>query len=129
MTKAPTILAVTDDDRPQLSARKKNDARAALVRIGWIGTTIAVSVDVFAASLAVAIGLWWSSTSQQLPSSWWLVALFVPLVVGVLSWVSKSAVPDDVGVYLNHMLTSALALTAGSPDSVVLPLLSSDADV
>ena len=85
MTKAPTILAVTDDDRPQLSARKKNDARAALVRIGWIGTTIAVSVDVFAASLAVAIGLWWSSTSQQLPSSWWLVALFVPLVVALFA--------------------------------------------
>ena len=83
MTKSPTILVAPDEysDRQNLSARKKNNARAGLVRIGWIGTVVAVSIDILSASVAVAIGLWWSSASEHLPPSSWLVALFVPFVV------------------------------------------------
>lgn len=88
MTKSPAIVAVSDDeddDRPHVTARTKSDARSASVRIGWIGTIIAVSIDLFAASLAVVIGLWWSSTSEQLPPSSWIIALFVPFVVALFA--------------------------------------------
>ena len=87
MTKSPTIVAVSDedDDRPHVTARTKGDARGASVRIGWVGTIIAVSIDIFAASLAVAVGLWWSSMSEQLPPSTWIVVLFVPFVAALFA--------------------------------------------
>ncbi|BBY91980.1 undecaprenyl-phosphate glucose phosphotransferase [Mycobacterium gallinarum] len=83
MTKSPTILEAPDEptDRQHPGVRETNNALAGLVRVGWIGTVIAVSIDILAASAAVAIGLWWSSVSESLPPSSWVVALFVPLVV------------------------------------------------
>jgi exopolysaccharide biosynthesis polyprenyl glycosylphosphotransferase len=83
MTKSPTILAEPDvhDDRQRLDVRETNKAFAGLVRVGRIGTVIAVAIDILSASAAVVIGLWWSSMSEQLPPSSWMVALFVPLVV------------------------------------------------
>ena len=49
--------------------------------------------------------------------------------MAVVNWVSNVAVPDDVGVYLNHMLRLPLDPTTGSLASVVLPVLASAEDV
>ena len=71
-----------DDVAPDHSARERYKALAGLVRVGRIGTLIAFAIDIVSASAAVALGLWWSSmSSEQLPPSPWLVALFVPFVV------------------------------------------------
>ncbi|WP_083128401.1 sugar transferase [Mycolicibacterium tusciae] len=70
-----------NDVTPHHPAREKYKALAGLVRIGRIGTVVAVAIDIVSASAAVSIGLWWSSMSEQLPSASWMVALFVPFVV------------------------------------------------
>ena len=59
MTKSPTILAAPDEptDRQHPGVRETNNALAGLVRVGWIGTVIAVSIDILSASAAVAIGV------------------------------------------------------------------------
>ncbi|MDG5485179.1 sugar transferase [Mycolicibacterium gadium] len=83
MTKSPTILAAPDEhtDRQRLGVRETNKALAGFVRIGRIGTVVAVVIDIVSASAAVGIGLWWSSMSEQLPPASWMVTLFVPFVV------------------------------------------------
>jgi exopolysaccharide biosynthesis polyprenyl glycosylphosphotransferase len=83
MTKSPTILAEPDvhSDRQHPIVREKIGALAGLIHTGPIGTAVAVAIDILSASAAVGVGLWWSATSDQLPTSWWMTALFVPFVV------------------------------------------------
>ena len=56
---------------------------AGLARAGVTAKVAAVVIDVLSASAAVALGLWWSSSSEHgLPPSW-MIALFVPAVIGL----------------------------------------------
>lgn len=74
-------IDTTNGPVPGHSPQEKGTASATrLVRIVPIATVIAVAIDILSASLAVALGLWWSSRNEVLPPIW-MIALFVPFVV------------------------------------------------
>lgn len=80
-TRTESVDTSPNDAAPDHHAREKYKTLAGLVRVGRIGTVVAVAIDIVSASAAVGIALWWSSKSEQLPPSSWMVALFVPFVV------------------------------------------------
>lgn len=47
------------------------------------GPIVAVAFDILSASIAVAIGVWWSSRTEYVTAPW-MAALFVPIVVTLL---------------------------------------------
>jgi len=47
-------------------------------------TIIAVAIDIVSASIAVAVGVWWSSRAEDVVSPW-MAALFVPVVIILLA--------------------------------------------
>ena len=76
---APLDEAATSETR---RPRKTLGERA---RTDPLSTTITVSIDVFATTVAVAVGAWWASEAGVQSPALWLSALYVPLVIGVLA--------------------------------------------
>jgi exopolysaccharide biosynthesis polyprenyl glycosylphosphotransferase len=84
-TRTEPIVASPTGPVPVDGPPDKGWAFAGLARVGAMGKIVAVVTDILSASAAVALGLWWSSSSEPaLPPSW-MIALFVPVVVVLFS--------------------------------------------
>jgi exopolysaccharide biosynthesis polyprenyl glycosylphosphotransferase len=79
-TRTEPVVIAPDGVAPVL-APGKSTASAGLSRIGSSGKVVAVLIDVLSAAVAVAAGLWWSMTSEEVLPPTWMIALFVPAVV------------------------------------------------
>jgi exopolysaccharide biosynthesis polyprenyl glycosylphosphotransferase len=70
---------------PGHGAAAKITAFAGLARVGVMGKRVTVVIDILSASAAVALGLWWSSSSEHVLPPSWMIALFVPAVIVLFS--------------------------------------------
>ena len=75
---SPADPAVPEVPRPRktLAERARTDP---------LSTIITVSIDVLATTVAVALGMWWASVSEEQVPPPLLSALYVPLVISVLA--------------------------------------------
>lgn len=56
-----------------------------LIRLNPLSAIVTISVDVLSAAVATAIGVWWAERAHDSIPPVWLIALYVPLVVGLLA--------------------------------------------
>lgn len=89
-----------------------------LVRATPLNTAISVAVDLLSSSLAIAAGLWWAASTQQIDAPLWMVILFVPLVVVMLALRSSyrrtldRKVLDEVGPVETTVALASMAVLA-----------------
>ena len=63
----------------------KRNTFSQLIRMDPLSTIVTVSIDVFSAAVATAVGVGWASRSHQSIPPIWMSALYLPVVVGLLS--------------------------------------------
>lgn len=107
-------------------AQNNSAARPGFSRIGPIGTVVPVVVDILSASASVALGVWWSSSTEEILPPTWMTALFVPIVIvlfGVQSLyrhkLGRNFIdefgPIETNVALAAVLVLVIMTLAGAP--------------
>ena len=56
-----------------------------LIRMDPLSTIVTISIDVFSATVATAVGIAWASRAQDSIPPIWLSAFYVPVVIGLLA--------------------------------------------
>ncbi len=116
-TRMESVVTTPNGSAPAHGAQNNSAARAVLSRTGPLGAAAAVVVDIVSASVSVALGVWWSSATEQVLPPIWMTALFVPIVIvlfGVQSLyrhhLGRNFIDEFVPIETNVALAAVLVL-------------------